>query len=420
MKLFNNNALMDVIRCDQNEYLIWKWSTDNLHNKRENAIRYGSSLRVKEGEMAVFVYKQNDGTIQDFITGPYDGTIKTANFPILSNIVGLAFGGNSPFQAEIYFINLQGNNQIRFGIPWFDVFDPRYLDFSVPVAARGTITFNITDYKKFIKLNRMIGFDLEDFYLQIKSAISKHLKTIVTNAPTQNSIPVIQIERKIAEISDLIQEKITEELSDSFGINLKRFDLATLEFDKESEGYKELRKVTAGQTTKLTDATTDINIVNLSENMRIQRKDAELQVEGKNFPAHQLDQQTEVLKTAAENLGSMSTVNMGGGGMSAAGMAAGMMIGQGVGGQMAGMVSGLNTPLTPPSVPVTQYHIALNGTQQGLYTIEQIKTLIQSGQFTKAYHVWKPGMGAWELAENHPDVSSLFTVVPPPPPSSTI
>ena len=44
--------------------------------------------------------------MQDFIVGPYDDTIKTANFPILSSIVGLAFGGESPFQAEIYFINL--------------------------------------------------------------------------------------------------------------------------------------------------------------------------------------------------------------------------------------------------------------------------------------------------------------------------
>lgn len=52
--------------------------------------------------------------MQDFIVGPYDDTIKTANFPILASIVGFAFGGESPFQAEIYFINLQGNNQVKF------------------------------------------------------------------------------------------------------------------------------------------------------------------------------------------------------------------------------------------------------------------------------------------------------------------
>ena len=137
MGLFGNKSeggMMDVIRCDEQEYLVWKWrpSGEATSTKKENAIRYGSSLRVKDGEMAVFVYQQKDGALQDYITGPYDQTIKTANFPVLSGIVGLAFGGASPFQAEIYFINLSGNIQIKFGVPYFDVFDPRFLDFAVP------------------------------------------------------------------------------------------------------------------------------------------------------------------------------------------------------------------------------------------------------------------------------------------------
>ena len=49
--------------------------------KKENNIRFGSSLRVKDGEMAVFVYKQKDGTVQDFLEGPYDDILKTANLP---------------------------------------------------------------------------------------------------------------------------------------------------------------------------------------------------------------------------------------------------------------------------------------------------------------------------------------------------
>ena len=156
MGLFNSKkegGLMDVIRCDEQEYLVWKWRPSGEANstKKENSIRYGSSLRVKEGEVAVFVYKKSDDEFQDFILGPLDKTIKSANFPILTNIVGTAFGGNSPFQAEIYFMNLSGINQIRFGIPYFDVYDPRFLDFGVPIAARGSITFNLTDYKSFIK-----------------------------------------------------------------------------------------------------------------------------------------------------------------------------------------------------------------------------------------------------------------------------
>lgn len=116
-------GLMDVIRCDEQEYLVWKWRPSGQANstQKENSIRFGSSLRVKDGEVAVFVYSQKDGTLMDYIVGPHDDMIKTINFPILTDLVGKLWGGNSPFQAEIYYINVQGNNQIRFAVPYFEV-----------------------------------------------------------------------------------------------------------------------------------------------------------------------------------------------------------------------------------------------------------------------------------------------------------
>ena len=153
-----SGGLMNVIRCDEPEYLVWKWRPEGQganSTSRENSIRYGSSLRVKDGEVAVFVYKQKDGALQDFIVGPYDDTIKTANFPILSSIVGLAYEGGTPFQAEVYFINLAQIIQVKFAVPFFDVYDPRFSDFGVPVAVRGTVSFSIADYREFIKLHRL-------------------------------------------------------------------------------------------------------------------------------------------------------------------------------------------------------------------------------------------------------------------------
>ena len=89
-----SGGLMNVIRCDEQEYLVWKWRPEGQEansTSRENAIRYGSSLRVKEGEVAVFVYKQKgNGVMQDFIVGPYDDTIKTANFRVTCKSVWIA------------------------------------------------------------------------------------------------------------------------------------------------------------------------------------------------------------------------------------------------------------------------------------------------------------------------------------------
>jgi len=433
----SEGGMMDVIRCDEQEYLVWKWRPSGEANstKKENAIRYGSSLRVKDGEMAVFVYQQKDGALQDYITGPYDQTIKTANFPVLSGIVGLAFGGASPFQAEIYFINLSGNIQIKFGVPYFDVFDPRFLDFAVPMAARGTITFNITDYKNFIKLNRLINFELEDLNKQIKDAVSKYVKAVITNAPADNNMPVLQMERKLLDINDLIASKIKDRLEADFGVNMKGFDLASIEVDKESEGYAELIKVTADQTTKTTVAQTDVSIKNLEdmqsinaqnmeETLRIQREEAQrsqkLQTETNFIGTHALNQQTDVLKTGAASLGNMGDMG-GGGGMNPAGMMTGMMMGGAMGNQMAGMMNNMGQNMqqqqnTPPPPPTISYSVSVNGQTAGPFNLEQLQQMVQNGQLTENTHVWKQGMAAWEIATNVQELVNLFGAVPPPPP----
>lgn len=421
MALFGKKTeggLMDVIRCDEQEYLVWKWRPSGAVNStiKENAIRFGSSLRVKDGEIAVFFYKQNGGTIQDFIQGPHDQTIKSANFPILTNIVGTAFGGHSPFQAEIYFINLAGNIQIKFGIPYFDIYDPRFMDLGVPCAVRGTLTLNLTDYKSFIKLNRLINFGLEDFKNQIKDFFQRKAKSVILNTPQDNNISVMQIERKIDEISDLIQSQLAPKLEEHFGVNLKRLDIGAIELDKEHPHYQQLKKTTADQQTKFAEANTDVGIENLSEMARIQRKNVELGVESGNFAVHQLNQQTNVLKTASENLGAMGNVDLGGGGgLNAAGLMVGMGIGGAMGNQMGGMMSNMNS--TPPPPPVVGFHIASNGQQSGPFNIEQLKQFVQSGHFTENHHVWREGMLGWELASNVPEVTSLFRATPPPLPT---
>ncbi len=434
-----SGGMMNVIRCDEPQYLIWKWrplgQTDNS-TSRENAIRYGSSLRVKEGEVAVFVYKQDNGTLQDFIEGPYDGTIKTANFPVLSSIVGLAFGGESPFQAEVYFINLAGMIQIKFGVPYFDVFDHRYSDFAVPMAARGSISFKIKDYKEFVKLHRLINFDLEAFKGQIKDAVAKRVKGYITNAPSDNGIPVLQIERKVMEISDKLQEKLAPEFEEDFGVKLTRFDLSAIEPDKDSDGYAELRRVTAALTEKTVNAQTDVNIKNLQdtqrinaqnmeESLRIQREEAQraqrLQTESNFMGAHALDQQASVLKTAAANLGNMSNMGGGNGGFNPAGMMTGMAMGGAMGQQMAGMMNQMGNAMngqaaTPPPVPSVQYFVSIGGQQSGPFAMQQLQQLAAQGQLTKQTYVWKQGMAGWEFAGNVPELAVLFPSAPTPPP----
>lgn len=441
MKLFgkgNSGGLMNVIRCDEKEYLVWKWRPEGQEvnsTSRENAIRYGSSLRVKDGEVAVFVYKQKDGTCQDYIVGPHDDTIKTANFPVLAGIVGMAFGGESPFQAEVYFINLAGNNQIRFAVPYFDVFDPRLPDHGVPMAVRGTLTFNLTNYQEFIKLNRLVNFDLEDFKRQVRDAVIKYVKGVVVNIPSDLGIPAVQMERRILDINDKVSAYLKPRMEQDFGVNLKGLDIAALDMDKESLGYQELHRLTAVNTARTMEAQTDVNIKNLqdtqainaenmAETMRIQREEMQraqqLQTQTNFMGAHALNLQAEVLKTGAENLGAMGTMGGGEGGMNPAGMMTGMMMGGAMGQQMAGMMNNMGQQMqqgmnTPPPIPNVQYHISVNGAQSGPFNLQQLAAMAASGQINMQTYVWKQGMPGWELAGNVAELQGIFAPPPPPP-----
>lgn len=442
-----SGGIMNVIRCDEQEYMVWKWrpeGQDVNSTSRENSIRYGSSLRVKDGEVAVFVYNQTNGTLQDFIEGPFDQTIKTANFPVLSSIVGMAYGGDSPFQAEVYFINLQSNNQLRFAVPYFDVFDPRLPDHGVPMAVRGTITFNITDYRGFIKLNRLVNFNHDQFLKQIKAALQKYVKGIIMSVPQEMGIPIVQMERQIHNINNKVEESLKPRIKNDFGVNLKGLDIAALEIDKESPYYDELRQLTAGNTAKTMNAQTEVNIQNLretqrinaanmEETLRIQREEAQraqrLQTETNFMGAFSLEQQTEVLKTGAQSLGQMGNMNAGGGGgMNPAGMMTGMMMGGAMGQQMAGMMQNMGQQMqgamnTPPPMPNVQYHIAVNGAQAGPFTIQQLALMVQNGQMNAQTYVWKQGMANWDMAGNVQELASLFvppataSIPPPLPPT---
>lgn len=444
----NKGGLLDTIRCDEPSYLIWKWHPSGSkarNNNRENAIRWGSSLRVKDGEVAVFVYKQKDGAMQDFIEGPFDQMIKTANLPVLSSIIGLAYDGGTPFQAEVYFINLARIIQVKFGVPFFDVYDPRFEDFGVPVAVRGTISFRIEDYREFIKLHRLSSFNLEDFQKQIRDAVNRYVKDCVANAPAAHNIPLVQIESKTAQINDVIEYDLSERLSENFGVIVSGIDIGTIEIDKSSEGYRQLMSVTKDVTTATVKAETAakvkdiadrqrIEVEHYGESLRIQREEAQYaqhkQTQTNNLGAFQVEKQAEVGVAGAEALGKMGAngagnVNLSGGGdgfnMAAmmASMAVGGAVGQNIAGSMNNMMAGMNQPvqngMTPPPVPGVTYYVVVNGQATGPYDLSALKQMKTTGQFTSESLVWKAGMAEWVKAEAVDDMKQLFPDMPPIP-----
>ena len=450
MGLFNkkNGGFMDEIRCDEPSYLIWKWhpkGSQGGDNTRENSIRWGSSLRVKDGEVAVFVYKQKDKAMQDYIVGPFDEILKTNNLPVLSSIVGLAYDGGTPFQAEVYFINLAQIVQVKFAVPFFDVYDPRLEEFGVPTAVRGTITFKIKDYKEFIKLHRLVDFNLNDFQNQIRDVVIHYAKDTIANTPAENNIPLIQIETKISMINDKIEMDISERLQNDFGVAVSGVDIDAIELDKSSEGYKQLLSVTKDVTSATIKAETEAKLKNISdkqriemenyeETLRIQREEGQYaqhkQTQSNNLGAFQIEKQSEVGVAGANALGKMGengagSVDIGSNesGFNPAAMMASMALGGAVGQNIAGTMNGImnnnvpneNNKKTPPPIPTTKYYVADKGQQTGPFDKETLKKMVEEGKLKKESLVWKEGMSDWTRVDLIDELIDLFPNIPPIP-----
>lgn len=413
----------DVIRCDEKDYLVWKWhptGREQGKSKRETAIRTNFVLRVKTGEVAVFVYNQKPGVNIDYIVGPYDDILETKNFPVLSSILGMFYEGDTPFQAEVFFINLGKANQIKFGVPYFDVVDPRFIDFQVPVAARGTITFQIYDYKKFINVHQLINFNFEELKTKINSAVARIVKDVIANAPAENSIPLIAIESKIDLINEKVELLVKDRLAELFGVAITGVDLDAIEVDKGHKDYIELKRITKDITTGKAES----ELLDYQERLRIEREEAQyskrMGTRQSNIEAYQTEVGGEVGVAGAEALGKMGEKGAGnidlggqGTGLNPTTIVAGMAVGSAIGQNIAGTINKAIVPnekstSTPPPIPVTKYFVAQGDKPTGPFDIETIRTMIGAGTFAADSVVWKEGMTEWQLASQQVDLAKLF------------
>ena len=429
MGIFNKKnktgGIADIIRCDQEDYLIWKWHPKGALEgdlARETAIRTNSVLRVKDGEVAVFVYKQKDGHNQDFIVGPHDETLKTKNFPILSSIIGLWYEKDTPFQAEVFFINLKRALQIKFGVPYFDIADPRFHDFEAPVAVRGTLTFKIEDYEAFVKHYQLATFEMEDFKKKVTDAITRYVKDSVAKAPAENDIPLIQIESKIDLINDKVELNVKERLYETFGVTVTGFDISAIEIDKESVGYQELRNISKGMALRKAE----MDIKHYEESLRIQREEEQyamhMGTKQANLGAYETEVKGEVGVESAKALGKMGEngaghIDISGDGSQGGGTGfnpVSLMTGLAVGGAVAKNIGGtldqtMNASINvPPTIPAVTFHVAIDGKAVGPFETAKVIDMIKSGQVLKDTLIWKQGTPNWVKAQELKEFSDSF------------
>jgi membrane protease subunit (stomatin/prohibitin family) len=112
--------------------------------------RLGSQLIVRESQRAVFF---RDGKALD-VFGPGRHTISTNNIPLLTSLISLPFGGDSPFTAEVFFVSMREFTDMKWGTPQPLTFRDTELGM-VRLRAYGTYSMRVDDPQLFV--NQVVG-----------------------------------------------------------------------------------------------------------------------------------------------------------------------------------------------------------------------------------------------------------------------
>lgn len=190
-------------------------------------IKMGAQLTVRESQMAVFV---NEGQIVDvFSPGRYK--LSTENMPILTKIKAWKYGFNSPFKAEVYFVNTKQFTDQKWGTS--NPVMMRDPDFGmIRLRGYGIYSFKVKDPAVFLKevFGTNESFDVKHIAEQLKKIIVSGLSDLLA----ESKIPVLDFAMNYDELSQEGKNKFIPKFEE-FGFELRSFYIENLSLPKEVE-----------------------------------------------------------------------------------------------------------------------------------------------------------------------------------------
>ena len=362
-----SHEFIDIIEWldDTNDTIVHRFE------RYQNEIKNNAKLIVREGQKAVFV---NEGQLADVFT-PGTYTLNTKNLPILTTLKGWKYGFDSPFKAEVYFVNTRLFTDEKWGTKNpFMLSDERFG--LVEIRAFGTYSFRIKDAGKFVV--DVVGTDGNFTNYEVNEHLKSLIVTRFTDTVGEANLPIELYAANTSELSETCREVMQPEFG-RVGIELEKFYIENVsmpeELKKEIFEYSRLDK---------------LDMTKLSQ-----------------FKA------AKAMEAAAKNEG----------GTAGAGMGMGFVLAQ----QMGNMMSqpGAQQPFggqtqptaaNPPPMPAQiMYHYAVNGQQMGPVAFDRLKELFANRTINRDSLVWKQGMANWAALKDVEELKVFLGGNTPPP-----
>lgn len=224
-------AIVEVVKYNgKPNVMAWKYPSEELGT--------WTQVIVNETQEVIFV---KEGKVLD-ILGPGRHTLSTDNIPFLSKLINLPFGGNSPFTAEIWYVNKMFALDVKWGTaPAIQLQDPKYRVF-VPVTAYGQFGIQVSDAKKFLTtlVGTLPSFEHDVMVKYFRGLLVSNVKNVISSYLIKKDISILEINAYISEISAELESKIRPEL-EKYGISLANFYVTSIEAPEDDSAVKKLK-----------------------------------------------------------------------------------------------------------------------------------------------------------------------------------
>jgi excisionase family DNA binding protein len=221
---FIKGELIDIIEWtdDSRDTLSYRFPDD------DKAIKNGAQLIVRESQTVQFVYLGEFGDT----FGPGKHTLTTDNIPILTKLASWKYGFNSPFKADVYYVN----TRLFTGNKW-GTSNPIMLrdeDFGIVRArAFGTFDFKIVDVKKFLK--EVAGSDQNFRIDEFADTMRSRVVSVFTDALATAKIPVLDVASRYTEVGEALLPLINPVVSAKYGLEIPSFIVENVSVPPEVE-----------------------------------------------------------------------------------------------------------------------------------------------------------------------------------------
>ena len=343
---FLSGELIDIIEWvdDTDDTMAWRFSRPG------NEIKNGAQLIVRQSQVAILV---DQGRIAD-VFQPGRHVLSTSNMPILSSLQGWKYGFDSPFKADVVYLNTRQFIGQKWGTSNPVIVRDTELG-PVRLRAFGTYAVRVTDSRRFVE--ELVGtnatFRVDQTAEQLRDLVVAKVSTVLASG----SASIYELSSKYAEISSHVQEQVAPQFQ-QYGLQITQLVIENVSLPPEVEA-------TLDQKTRMS------MLGNLDQYTRLQSADA--------------------IRDAARNPN----------GAAGAGMAIG--VGAAVGQQVA--AASARNGAEPPPLPVVAWYYAVGGERRGPVDEAGLRA---SGAITGDTLVWKAGMANWAAARTVPELAPLL------------